>query len=398
MSSMLRAALRAWYAVRLLGLRAHRRPRDPAVIRSGDPRADRVLVIGNGITHGWGVDSHREALIGRLAHAVADRTGRGCDVELVGAETMNAQSARAWVGERDLTGFDAVVVALGLNDALRRTPVADWAQGMSGLLADVVPRLRPEATALVLGIPPTRALPVFDGIAARLAEGYRGRLDDAAAYAAELEGVGHLAIPELRTDERGRLTAPSLAAQLAARLAPELATALVRSRPDAAPRDPEPDARWDWTGAERVLEIARSGGAPVLRELAETAQRAFKVERAAVSVVNGDRLLDTTAADVLSGSVPLDLSFCRHTVADGRPVVVPDARADTRFAGNPHLDVAGIAFYAGYPLRASDGRVIGSFALQGSRARAAGAVSMDALRGFALRAEAELRRLAAATS
>lgn len=392
MPSMLRAALRAWYALRQLELRRHRRPLDSPVTRSGDPRADRVLVIGNGFTHGWDVDSHRQALTGRLAEAVADRTGRGCDLDVVGAESMNMRSSLAWVGDRDLAEFDAVVVAVGLNDALRRTPVPDWERGLGDLLSSVVPRLRPDAGVLVVGIPPVRALPAYDGIAARLAEAHRDRLNAAATWQAELHGVAHLDIPEFTLDSRGRLTAAAVYAQLGSRIAGELAPALVAARPDPEPRAPQADPLWQWSGLEEVVAEAAKGGTPVLRRLAETAQKTFKVELAVVSLVNGDRLYYGNNTDVMPASVPLDLSFCRYTVAEEAPVIIPDVRADDRFADNPLIDLSFMNFYAGYPLRATDGTVIGSFCLQGSRARSGDAVPLEALRGLALQAEAELRR------
>lgn len=392
MPSMLRAALRAWYALRQLELRRHRRPLDSPVTRSGDPRADRVLVVGNGFTHGWDVDSHRQALTGRLAEAVADRTGRGCDLDVVGAESMNMRSSLAWVGDRDLAEFDAVVVAVGLNDALRRTPVPDWERGLGDLLSSVVPRLRPDAGVLVVGIPPVRALPAYDGIAARLAESHRDRLNAAATWQAELHGVAHLDIPEFTLDSRGRLTAAAVYAQLGSRIAGDLAPALVAARPDSEPRAPQADPLWQWSGLEEVVAEAAKGGTPVLRRLAETAQKVFKVELAVVSLVNGDRLYYGNNTDVMPASVPLDLSFCRYTVAEEAPVIIPDVRADDRFADNPLIDLSFINFYAGYPLRATDGTVIGSFCLQGSRARSGDAVPIEALRGLALQAEAELRR------
>lgn len=392
MPSMLRAALRAWYALRQLELRRHRRPLDSPVTRSGDPRADRVLVVGNGFTHGWDVDSHRQALTGRLAEAVADRTGRGCDLDVVGAESMNMRSSLAWVGDRDLAEFDAVVIAVGLNDALRRTPVPDWERGLGDLLSSVVPRLRPDAGVLVVGIPPVRALPAYDGIAARLAEAHRDRLNAAATWQAELHGVAHLDIPEFTLDSRGRLTAAAVYAQLGSRIAGELAPALVAARPDPEPRAPQADPLWQWSGLEEVVAEAAKGGTPVLRRLAETAQKTFKVELAVVSLVNGDRLYYGNNTDVMPASVPLDLSFCRYTVAEEAPVIIPDVRADDRFADNPLIDLSFMNFYAGYPLRATDGTVIGSFCLQGSRARSGDAVPLEALRGLALQAEAELRR------
>lgn len=392
MSTPLRPVLRAWYALRLLELRKHRRPSDSAVTRTGDPRADRILVLGNGFTHGWGVDSHRVALTGRLAEALADRTGRGSDVDVVGAEAMNVGSARSWLGDRDLDLVDAFVVALGLNDALRGTPVADWERGLRDLLESVVPRLGADAVVLLVGIPPTHALPAFDGVVARLAARHRDRLNAATARLVERYGVGYLDIPEFTADRRGRLSALAVYAQLGTRIATEVAPGLVSRRPTPEPRAPHADPIWEWSGTEEIVALAETGGSPVLRRLAETAQKAFKVELAVVSLVNGDRLYYGNNTDVMPASVPLDLSFCQYTVASGEPVIIPDARADERFAGNPLIDLSYINFYAGYPLTASDGRVIGSFCLQGSRARRGESVSIEALRGMALQAEAELRR------
>jgi GAF domain-containing protein len=389
---MLRATLRAWYALRLLELRSHRRPQDSAVTRSGDPRADRVLLLGNGFTHGWGVDSHRMALTGRLARALADRTGRGCDLDVVGAESMNMRSSAAWVGDRDLAAADAFVIAVGLNDALRRTPVPDWERGLRDLLTSTVARLRPEVRATVVGIPPVDALPAFDGPAARLAARHRERLNAATARIAAEYRVDYVDIPAFTEGNRGRLTAADVYEQLGRRIASEVAPSLIAARPVAEERAPQADPIWQWSGTEEVVGLAAKGGSPVLRRLAETAQKAFKVELAVVSLVNGDRLYYGNNTDVMPESVPLDLSFCQYTVAAGAPVIIPDVRADERFDDNPLTELSYINFYAGYPLHASDGTVIGSFCLQGSRSRPGEAVSMEAFRGMALQAEAELRR------
>ncbi len=392
MSSLLRAALRAWYALRLLELRNHRRPRDSAVTRSGDPRADRILLLGNGFTAGWGVDSHRDALTGRLASAIGDRTGRGCDLDVVGAESMNMRSALAWVGDRDLEAVDAFVVAAGLSDALRRTSAEDWERGLRDLLAAVVARLRPEVPALVVGIPPVRALPAFDGLAARFAEKHRDRLNALTRRLAGEYGVGYLSIDEFKPDRRGRLTVAAIYDQLGVEIATGVAPKLMAARPHAEARAPQADPVWQWSGTEEVVALAAKGGAPVLRRLAETAQKVFKVELAVVSLVNGDRLYYGNNTDVMPESVPLGLSFCQYTVEEGAPVIIPDVSADVRFADNPLTELSYINFYAGYPLHASDGTVIGSFCLQGSRARPGDAVSIEALRGMALQAEAELRK------
>jgi hypothetical protein len=55
------------------------------------------------------------------------------------------------------------------------------------------------------------------------------------------------------------------------------------------------------------------------------------------------------------------------------------------------VDVSFINFYAGYPLRATSGEVIGSFCLQGSRPRRESAIALELLRQLAGEAEEVLR-------
>jgi GAF domain-containing protein len=148
---------------------------------------------------------------------------------------------------------------------------------------------------------------------------------------------------------------------------------------------------------DRFVELARSGGDADLRRLTEQAQKSFGVELAVVSLVEGDRLYHGTNTDVVPTSVPLELSFCRYTVESGEPVIIPDTGKDPRFDGNPLVDVSFINFYAGYPLRATDGHVIGSFCLQGSQPRKQSAVALDLLRQLALEAEEVLRGYETAT-
>lgn len=56
-----------------------------------------------------------------------------------------------------------------------------------------------------------------------------------------------------------------------------------------------------------------------------------------------------------------ELSFCAHTLDTARTLIVEDAQADQRFAnnalvqGDPH-----IRFYAGAPILARDGHVLGT--------------------------------------
>jgi GAF domain-containing protein len=51
-----------------------------------------------------------------------------------------------------------------------------------------------------------------------------------------------------------------------------------------------------------------------------------------------------------------DISFCNHTIQEAWPLIVPDARADPRFAASPLvLGAPHIRFYIGVPLPTRDG-------------------------------------------
>ena len=52
--------------------------------------------------------------------------------------------------------------------------------------------------------------------------------------------------------------------------------------------------------------------------------------------------------------------FCTQVVATGRPYLVPDATTDPDWAGNPAVTVYGARSYAGVPLTAPNGHILGA--------------------------------------
>jgi lysophospholipase L1-like esterase len=309
--ALVRFALTAWYAFQLLERANEPKPRDSPEIRSGDPSADRVLLLGNGPCHGWGVLTHQLGLPGQLSRAIRSRTGRACDVDYVGAESMNVRSARAWLGDRDLESYDAVVIVVGVNDAIRHTPVATWRSALTELIASITPRLRPDAKLHLVGMPPIRSIAGYDNLVGRFAEPQRRRLQNETTAI-----IRELGLPELIelgpsgvTPEDGAPVYAVHAATLADALAPELVLRAASTRRPALPEAPA----WEWSGAGAVLAHQETGGTPALRRLAERAQKRFKVEFAVVSLVNDDRIWHAMNTEVFPPSVPLDLSFCKYT-------------------------------------------------------------------------------------
>jgi len=87
---------------------------------------------------------------------------------------------------------------------------------------------------------------------------------------------------------------------------------------------------------------------------------------------------------------PLSHSFCKHVVAEKKPLVVPDAREDRRVADNPAVDELNVIAYIGMPLLSREGEVLGALAAIDGRPRPWSRRDERILRGLAETAVARL--------
>ncbi|MBP2369689.1 GAF domain-containing SpoIIE family protein phosphatase [Pseudonocardia parietis] len=157
--------------------------------------------------------------------------------------------------------------------------------------------------------------------------------------------------------------------------------------PDVVRRNPE---------RLRALERAGLGAEPdaELEFFADWLRRALGAGGAAVSLVQGDRLVVPGAAGLpepvaSTRSAALANSPCRHVVETAEPVIVPDTRDDPRWAGAPAGP--GGAAYIGMPLTDRAGNVLGSLcALDGAPRRWSNA-EIETMTGIARACSTELR-------
>ncbi len=92
--------------------------------------------------------------------------------------------------------------------------------------------------------------------------------------------------------------------------------------------------------------------------------RVFDVPTVLISLIDEDRQWFKSRVGVDICEAERDVSFCTHVVESGAPLVVPDARADARFADNPLVTgEPHVRFYAGAPLRAPEGVILGTLCL-----------------------------------
>lgn len=112
----------------------------------------------------------------------------------------------------------------------------------------------------------------------------------------------------------------------------------------------------------RELGVLQQGRDPELDDIVELAALITGAPISLVSIVEEDEQVFAASAGLDAERTSRDVSFCGHAVAAGsRPLIVPDTRADPRFADNPL--VTGdprIASYAGVPLVSDHGHAIGT--------------------------------------
>ena len=180
--------------------------------------------------------------------------------------------------------------------------------------------------------------------------------------------------------------------------------------PDGVLDDP------DRLGALYRTGLLDSAAEPGFDRLTRLAARILRAPISLVSLVDDHRQFFKSAEGLEEGlrETPLTHSFCQHVVTTGKPLVVEDATEDPDLAGNLAIVDLHVRAYAGVPLLAPNGAVIGSFCVIDTVPRAwapdeievlfelAGSVMTEIELGVALRearaAHARLALLAEASS
>lgn len=125
----------------------------------------------------------------------------------------------------------------------------------------------------------------------------------------------------------------------------------------------------------------------------------FDAPIALVSLVDDCRQWFKSSYGLDVAETSRDISFCHYVVTDEAPMVVTDVVGDPRFRDNPLVTGEPfIRFYAGVPLRAYNGAVLGTLCvIDRNERQALTRHELERLEEFAaiIMAEADLRRIAA---
>lgn len=207
------------------------KPEGPPEIRIPGPDPDRILVVGGGIVVGYGVLSHDLGIIGHLARQISRSTGRGVDIDMVADPELALAEVESLLGDRSLIGYDAILLLLGVADALKRTPARTWRRTLQGLLQEMHRSTAANTHVFVAAVQPVSLITTLNNRIGWMAELHGRTLNrESIRVCAELPDTTFVPFhPTKQPTERYR---DSRTYQLwAAQLSPSVTRALSRNHP-----------------------------------------------------------------------------------------------------------------------------------------------------------------------
>lgn len=127
-------------------------------------------------------------------------------------------------------------------------------------------------------------------------------------------------------------------------------------------------------------------------EITKLAARIFEVPIAAVTLIDSDRQWFKSCVGLETREIGRNFAFCAYAILGTEVMVVPDARADPRFAENPLVTgPPHIRFYAGAPLRTSNGLNLGTLTISDTKLRDLTAGNLATLTALATLVVAEIQ-------
>jgi diguanylate cyclase (GGDEF)-like protein len=132
--------------------------------------------------------------------------------------------------------------------------------------------------------------------------------------------------------------------------------------------------------------------------ITRVASKMFQVPTVLVSLIDSQRQWFKSRVGCDVTETPREISFCGHAILSDDTYIIADASKDPRFADNPL--VTGpfhLRFYAGQPLKASNGEKMGTLCLIDTQPRELDDSDILALKSLAEMVEAELNAVQIAT-
>lgn len=346
-------------------------PSDPPRVSASGPTPYRMLIVGGESLAGRGVTTHELALTGCLARSLGLRLGHGVDIEALVLPGTGILQYELALRTRALAPLDAVILLLERDERSTKAMAA-----LRPTLLALAERMADPAL-LVVVIAPSRT-------ASQRTDTFESAVRTAAHDLAEVVAIDRDPASTRTPVERYVAWAERIAIPMASLLG-----APTRSAASAGDVDERSRLR-----AVREAEAAAMLADQALQRIVNFASASYRARTAAISLIDGtttryisSRHLDVRAQD-------RSLSVCNAAMLTYGGLIVPDLRAEERFAHLPAVRAGDAVFYAGYRLVSPEGLPIGTLCVFDPHPRdAVSEADLVTLRDFALAAERRLWRV-----
>ena len=365
------------------------RPHDMPQAHAAGVDADRILLVGSGPAVGWGVLSHDLALTGALARAISAYTGRGAVVDVIADSRLTAVSGLRVLEDAKLFRYDAILLIVGINDAITLTSPRVWKRAMGALLHFIENTSSQSTRIFAVQIPPIRALQVFDELGGSVAQWHARHLNKlTAGIVSELERTECIPFAPVPMPSGSRYRGPEEYRLWADLLADRIAVSLNSPGIELDPAQDARDLEAERQSAVDDLAIVDTPAEERFDRIVSLARRAFGTQSAALTVIDHDRQWNKSSVGTDIVELPRAESMCDVTIREPGMHVIGDTLGDARFGGLSDR----VRFYAGFPVEAPSGERIGALCVFDPNPRDPGQVDEVLLRELAMLVQAELWR------
>lgn len=383
---LIASVARAWLSTSSGSWRRLPRPSDETHLHAPGDDPHRVLVVGNGIAMSYGVLSHQIGFGGHFARQLAERTGRGSDVDVVVGVELDPKAALSAIADVRPSRFDAIVLTLGGAESVRLMPALAWRRDLDALLDWLVAETTSTEILLVevpkLGIV---RLPEFahGHVDRRIGEiTEHGRVSAAAHERTTYVLFRPTGADLVRT--RDRTTYEEWSSIVAVAVAEKLGANADRARAVESVDEQERVFALEELGLLDTPDDER------FAQITDTAQALFGVASASINFIDEHRQWVKAMSGGIMENVPRADAFCDVTIQRPGLFVVNDAIAHPRFSELPMVREGRVRFYAGYPIETPNGIRIGALCLTDPVPRGFTRADEALLRELALRVQAML--------
>lgn len=361
---------------------------DTAHLRASGVDPLRVLLFGGGASAGYGVNTHELALAGSLARRVSTITHRAIDLDVAVAADFTIDRAEALVGTVTPSAYDAILVSIGMQDALEFAAPTRWGQGLALLIDSLRADGASPPEVIVLAIPPlSRVIRLPPRLASFVDRHVEALNAEAAAVLDGLPCSTYLPFMPPERDDGDRDRSPATYDRWAAVIAPGISDVLSGL---SAARNTTVDEAARQGSLDR-LRIIDSAPEEAFDRIARLAKDLFGTQSAAISFIDGNRQWFKSSEGCDLTETARSVAFCDHTIRQTGSLVVPNATLDPRFADNPFVnDDTHLRFYAGYPIEGTDGQRIGALCVFDNVERSFTDTDNTLLRNLALLVQEQL--------